>query len=227
MIVDGILGATEKAMEEDVIGIWVENPEGEECYVTLLTKNIYDYGLQYVNDALIRSWYGVYPDLYKEALEQLCVEQGMSELDAGEWAKNKMESLLLPTEKPTDRRYAYEMYYEVVVAYKKEVDEHVEGKKYTASPKAYLPYEQWKAVAEYKDRDGYLFAIQQCKPIKGEGSVLWKLKEYGLAGKFKLLIYWPKDGRIAVSKELTVSGEQRLTVKPGELVFENGVAEIP
>ena len=227
LIVDGILGATEKAMEEDVIGIWVENPEGEECYVTLLTKNIYDYGLQYVNDALIRSWYGVYPDLYKEALEQLCVEQGMSELDAGEWAKNKMESLLLPTEKPTDRRYAYEMYYEVVVAYKKEVDEHVEGKKYTASPKAYLPYEQWKAVAEYKDRDGYLFAIQQCKPIKGEGSVLWKLKEYGLAGKFKLLIYWPKDGRIAVSKELTVSGEQRLTVKPGELVFENGVAEIP
>ena len=228
LIVDGILGATEKAMEEDVIGIWVENSEGEECYVTLLTKNIYDYGLQYVNDALIRSRYGVYPDLYKEALEQLCVEQGMSELDAGEWAKNKMESLLLPTEKPTDRRYAYEMYYEVVVAYKKEVDEHVEGKKYTASPKAYLPYEQWKAVAEYKDKDGYLFAIQQCKPIKGEGSVLWKLKEYGLAGKFKVLIYWPKDGRFAVSKVFKGDGgEQKLTVKPGELVFENGGAEIP
>ncbi len=227
LIVDGILGATEKAMEEDVIGIWVENSEGEECYVTLLTKNIYDYGLQYVNDALIRSRYGVYPDLYKEALEQLCVEQGMSELDAGEWAKNKMESLLLPTEKPTDRRYAYEMYYEIVVAYKKEVDEHVHGTKHVSSPKAYLPYEQWKAVAEYKDRDGYLFAIQQCKPIKGEGSVLWKLKEYGLAGKCKVLIYWPKDGRVAVSEELLVNGEYKLTVKPEELVFENGVAEIP
>ena len=195
--------------------------------VTLLTKNIYDYGLQYVNDALIRSRYGVYPDLYKEALEQLCVEQGMSELDAGEWAKNKMESLLLPTEKPTDRRYAYEMYYEIVVAYKKEVDEHVHGTKHVSSPKAYLPYEQWKAVAEYKDRDGYLFAIQQCKPIKGEGSVLWKLKEYGLAGKCKVLIYWPKDGRVAVSEELLVNGEYKLTVKPEELVFENGVAEIP
>ena len=166
--------------------------------------------------------------MYKEALEQLCVEQGTSELDAGEWAKNKMESLLLPTEKPTDRRYAYEMYYEVVVAYKKEVDEHVHGTKHVSSPKAYLPYEQWKAVAEYKDRDGYLFAIQQCKPIKGEGSVLWKLKEYGLAGKFKVLIYWPKDGRFAVSKVFKGDGgEQKLTVKPGELVFENGVAEIP
>ena len=88
-------------------------------------------------------------------------------------------------------------------------------------------YEQWKAVAEYKDRDGYLFAIQQCKPIKGEGSVLWKLKEYGLAGKFKVLIYWPKDGRVAVSEELLVRGEYKLTVKPEELVFENGVAEIP
>ena len=227
IIVEGFGGAAVKALEDDVIDIRVENPEGEECYVTLLTKNTDDYGLQYVNDTLLHSSYGVDSDLYKKALEQRCIEQGMSQYDAGEWAKNKMESLLLPTEKPTDRRYAYEMYYEVVVAYKKEVDEHVHGTKHVSSPKAYLPYEQWKAVAEYKDRDGYLFAIQQCKPIKGEGSVLWKLKEYGLAGKFKVLIYWPKDGRVAVSEELLVRGEYKLTVKPGELVFENGVAEIP
>ena len=101
LIVDGILGGTEKAMEEDVIGIWVDNPEGEECYVTLLTKNINDYGFFYTDDALIRMSYGVYPDAYKETLKQLYVQQGKSEQDAEESANRKMESLLLPAETTT------------------------------------------------------------------------------------------------------------------------------
>ena len=54
------------------------------------------------------------------------------------------------------------------------------------------------------------------------------VKDYHSPEEFKVLIYWPKDGRFAVSKVYKGDGgEQKLTVKPGELVFENGVAEIP
>ena len=230
LIVDGILGATEKAMEEDVIGIWVENSEGEECYVTLLTKNVNDYGFFYTNDALIRMSYGVYPDAYKETLKQLYVQQGKSEQDAEESANRKMESLLLPAETTTYKQYAYEMYYELVVVYKKVFDTipHNGNDPDARTQKAFLPYELWKAVAEFKDKDGFLFALQQYKRISGNNSTSWKIKDYHSPEEFKVLIYWPRDGRFAVSKVFKGDGgEQKLTVKPGDLVFENGVAEIP
>ena len=235
LIVDGILGGTEKAMEEDVIGIWVENPEGEECYVTLLTKKTSDYGVFSVDDSIFHRWYGVNASLYLDALQQLCLDQGMSEQEAEEWVNKKKERLLIPGQdqrlQDGDNRYAYEMYYEIAkvykkVLYKRYADEHVGT--VMVSPKLYRPYEQWKVVAEYKDKDGYLFAIQQCKQIQGNGSASWKMKDFYLTEEFKVLIYWPKDGRFAVSKVFKGDGgEQKLTVKPGELVFENGVAEIP
>ena len=233
LIVDGILGATEKAMEEDVISIWMEDSDDEVCYVVLLTKNDYYYGGHYDDDSILPSYISIDSAKYIDALKQMCIDQGMSEQDAQEWVKKKKESLLLPGQEQmlieADKRYAYEMYYEIAKAYRKKLDESGVGHEgRMASLKAYLPYEQWKVVAEYKDKDGYLFIRQECKSIRGNGSTSWKMEDYGIKEPFKVLLYWPEDGRIAVSKEYDpYGGEQKLTVKPGDLVFENGVAEIP
>ena len=93
----------------------------------------------------------------------------------------------------------------------------------------YPPYEVWKEIASYQDRDGYLYIHQEARLIHSSERVI-NLEEWGFPEQFKILLYWPEEGRYAVSDVWTtdhILSEYRVTADklPDETVAGLAVVE--
>ncbi len=198
--------------------ITVENKTGKPCYLVLLSTDTDSYG-RFGEESRIAD-----TAEYWDAMKDACIAGGMSEEEAGQYVSEKKNELRFKDNtNPDVTLCSFEMYRELIEAYSKRLsargteilgriireditDEIIE---------LFPPYEVWKEIAAYQDPDGYRYIHQEARKMYSDKKK-FELEEWVLPGQFKFMLYWPEEGRFAVSEAFTrdhIFSEYRVTAE--------------